>query len=162
MTFSLVSCDLAQAAFTRRSKANARLRYTCSESMVVRGPLQTDLCTLNVIVTLRGGGGLGSDVKNCMTVIWQHSGAMCQNILVLCCCEQSILSMVRRSKQEMIRLKCQNFIYTNPEDRYQKFVEAWCDVKGGGGSEPNVFMTLSVQKSVWRCSLTVVLNVHSG
>ena len=50
---------------------------------------------------------------------------MCQNILVLCCCEQSILSMVRRSKQEMIRLKCQNFIYTNPEDRYQKFVETW-------------------------------------
>ena len=32
----------------------------------------------------------------------------------------------------MIRLKCQNFIYTNPEDRYQKFVEAWCDIKGGG------------------------------
>ena len=25
------------------------------------------------------------------------------------------------------------FIYTNPEDRCQKFVDAWCDVKGGGG-----------------------------
>ena len=34
-----------------------------------------------------------------------------------------------------------------------KTLSFYRDVKEGGGSGPNVIMTLSVAKSVWRCSL---------
>ena len=62
---------------------NANRSYYDFTSCQLRGHLQTIICTLNVIVTLRGWGGLGRDVNN--FILMQQNGNEAKTNGVLTC-----------------------------------------------------------------------------